>query len=313
MLRQSNMLHNQLARKTAILGSSGLVAPYVFSKLATTKQTADVISRQNPDLPHGFAHIPTDDLQQRHVNLSQYDTIIGLWPIWLTADIVSTLGSRQHLIALSSTSIHGKATSRVPAERELAKRLANAELKIDISARQSGFRYTILRPTIIYDGQHDNSVCQIAAVIRRLGFFPVAGRAVGLRQPIHVCDVADAILRSMATPTKANQLFDLTGGETLTYRSMVERIAVSMGRKSRVIGVPSFGLRWLIALMQTVRFTRQSPGLVDRMNEDLAYDGSEACRQLSIQPRPFFPTLLPLHSIRTAEIDPIHAPQHGRP
>ena len=199
------------------------------------------------------------------------------------------LAGASQLITLSSTSIHSKIASDDPAERALSARLAESEEHIFQAAGRIGLPVTVLRPTMIYDCETDRSINQIASVIRRFGFFAIAGSGRGLRQPIHARDVAEAIFRSIGNHNTMDKTLDLTGGETISYRTMVERIARGLGRKSPILSVPTFALKSLVYIVRSAGMTRHSPSFIDRMNEDLAYDNSEAIARLGFTPRGFDP------------------------
>src|SRR6201999_1347111 len=107
--------------------------------------------------------------------------IISLWPVWLLGPVMAQFLGASQLIALSSTSLFGKANSLDPEEQELVKNISNAEQLVRVNSETFRIPYTILRPTLIYDCKSDHSITFIANIIRRFGFFLVAGQATGLR------------------------------------------------------------------------------------------------------------------------------------
>lgn len=272
-----------------VLGSSGIVARQVIPLLAEAGYTGHVISREQPKLPVGFNAIQSSALLNDQFRIAPGTCVVGLWPLWMIAQSMERFAGAGQLVALGSTSVFSKVRSADPAERDLSESLAAAEARIREQAAALGLSYTILRPTIIYDCETDRSVNAIADVIKRFGFFAIAGKGAGLRQPIHACDVATAVLRSIGNTGVSNRSLDLTGGDTLTYRTMVERIANGLNRKPRIAAVPTFALKSLVYLMRALRLTRHSPSFIDRMNEDLAFDGSEARALLGFEPRGFRP------------------------
>ena len=145
---------------------------------------------------------------------------------------------------------------------------------------------TILRPTLIYDGIHDGTVARIARFIRRFGFYPVAGAATGLRQPLHADDVAAACLAAIAGDGLLAS-YEISGGETLPYRDMVRRIFAWLGRPPRLVPIP------LSLVQAALPVARLLPGLASlatmaaRMNEDLVFDHGAASRDFGFQPRSF--------------------------
>src|SRR4029079_1657618 len=57
----------------------------------------------------------------------------------------------KRIVVFSSTSVMTKLDSEVAAERDLLRRLADAERKIASVCEQAGVEWTILRPTLIYE------------------------------------------------------------------------------------------------------------------------------------------------------------------
>ncbi|MFA5718416.1 MAG: hypothetical protein WC952_11940, partial [Desulfobulbaceae bacterium] len=132
----------------------------------------------------------------------------------------------------------------------------------------------------------------IARFIKRFGFFPLFGGGSGLRQPVHVDDVASACLAALNIPEGEVRTYVLSGAEVLSYRTMVERIFTALGRKPRIVHCP------LPLFALAVRLARFLPAgreltteMAVRMNRDQQFDHSAAAADLGFQPRPFHPRL----------------------
>lgn len=214
---------------------------------------------------------------------------ISLAPIWALPDHLPLLEAcaARRVVALSSTSVVTKSGSADPAERETARRLEVGERAFTEWAGQRGVEWLVLRPTLVYGYGRDGNVSEIARFVRRFGFFPVMGNASGLRQPLHARDVAAACLGALDAPVR-NRIYALSGGETLRYRAMVERIFAALGRRPRILRVPR-----LLAGMG-IRLARLTPGrrhwsveMAGRMDRDLAFDHADARRDLAFDPKPF--------------------------
>ena len=283
-------MNNQIGH-VVILGGKGLVGPYLTQRLAASGSKVSVVSRTEPALPPEAEWIPCSDLADGHVQLPDQSYVISTWPIWVLAEHVDKLQSAKHIVALSSTSGVSKRNSKTACERNIARQIIDAEHRLAAETEAADTPYTILRPTIIYDGVSDQSINQIATVMRRFGFFAVAGAGQGLRQPIHADDVALAALHALDNPEAFGQTLELTGGETLDYRTFVERIARGLGQTPRIVGVPAFLLRAVIRMWGRMSETSLNPSMIDRMNQDLVYDGSEARRRLRSEPRHFYPAI----------------------
>lgn len=211
-------------------------------------------------------------------------------PIWVLPEYFALLeaeGARR-VVALSSTSRYTKDDSSDPQEQAVARRLAEAEARVQAWAESRGVEWTILRPTLIHGLGRDRNIAEIARFIRRFGFFPVFGKAMGLRQPIHAADVAGACVAALQAPGAANRAYNISGGETLAYRDMVARVFAALGRRPRLLHVPLPVFRAAVALLRCLpRYKHWSAAMAERMNRNLVFDHAEAARELGFNPRPF--------------------------
>jgi nucleoside-diphosphate-sugar epimerase len=231
---------------------------------------------------------------------------INLWiclaPIWVLPDYFNLLkkSGAQRVVALSSTSRFTKTNSSNIGEQVTAQNLAEGELRLQTWASANGVEWVVLRSTMIYGRGRDKNICEIARFIRRFGFFPLFGKANGLRQPVHCADIASACYAALDSTEAANKAYNLAGDETLSYRDMVCRIFTALGLRPRLLNFPL----WIFIL--AVTFLRLLPGcrhwtkeMAVRMNRDLVFDNADAKRDLNFRPRNFQLTAedLPGHSI----------------
>ncbi len=276
----------------AVLGSSGVVAPYLQQRLRVAGYGGVIVSRSQVEAGDGFDWVDTQRLRTGDWTLPDGATVLALWPVSMVGEEFAVLAAAKRIVALSSTSILNRGASSDPVDRGIAARLAAGETAIERNCGRSGVEYTILRPSLIYDGVTDHSVTEIARLISRLGFFVIAGRGTGLRQPVHAEDVAEAMVRSIANPATRNRTFNLTGGETLSYRGMVERIFAGMNRPARIVSVPRLALKLAAYAMNTVGYLRHRPNVADRMELDLAYASDDTVEALGFRPRSFHPEIV---------------------
>lgn len=226
--------------------------------------------------------------------LAKKDENLPLWicaaPIWVLSDYFALLEAHgaQRVVALSSTSRFSKGKSSDPEEQAVASRLADAEARVQEWAEKRGIEWVIIRPTLIYGLGRDKNIAEISHFIRRLGFFPLLGKANGLRQPIHAEDVAAACSAALQAPCAANRAYNISGGETLTYRDMVARIFTALGRRPYLLTVPLCFFRLAVAMLRCLpRYKQWSIAMAERMSSDLVFDHSEAEQDLGFKPRTF--------------------------
>ncbi|WP_235075868.1 NAD-dependent epimerase/dehydratase family protein [Asticcacaulis sp. AC460] len=233
---------------------------------------------------------PTDFRPQR-----AFSQVIVTAPVWLVSDELLqhllSLGMRR-LVVFSSTSVFTKEVSDEPAEREVVQRLLAGEKTVTDFCAATGVAGTILRPTLIYDEGLDDNVSRIRNLIEKLGFFPVCGPASGLRQPVHACDLATAALQALAAEAAFGKSYNLSGGDTLSYRDMVARVFTATGRKPAVVPLPEGIWRLGFAVLHLIRpgqALKQNLAMAQRMNKDLWFDHAAAMRDFGYAPGPFRP------------------------
>lgn len=195
------------------------------------------------------------------------------------------------VIAFGSTSIDTKRGSADAEERDVAQRLREGEQTLFATAQSRGAAATMLRPTLVYGAGRDATLTRIAHLAHRWKRFPLPRDARGLRQPVHVDDLAAAAYACIAATATHGQAYALPGGETLSYRDMVARVLACLQPPARLVELPSplFNLA-LLAAQMTGRATGLGEAAVRRMRSDLTFDIAPAQRDFGYAARPFRPT-----------------------
>ena len=182
-------------------------------------------------------------------------------------------------------------TTGLPA-RSKAVRLA-AEATI----RSSGLAWTILRPTMIYGAPGDRNMSRLLALLARAGralpsggpplFLPVPGGGGRLQQPVHVADLAAALLAAVERPGTAGSCYDIAGPEPVTFAELLRASAAAVGCRARLLPVP---LGPVIALTRCYERLSSRPKIRaeqwQRLAEDKAFPIDAARRDLDFTPRP---------------------------
>lgn len=195
------------------------------------------------------------------------------------------------VVAFGSTSVVVKQHSCDAAERDVAQRLCRAEDSLMSAARARGAAATVLRPTLVYGSARDATLSRIAMLAHRLRWFPLPRRATGLRQPVHVDDLADAAVDCLAAPLAHDLTFDLPGGETLPYRDMVRRVLGALEPPARLLELPLPVFAWLLRLARSRGVAAGfGDAMVERMRRDLVFDAAPAREAFGYAPRAFQPT-----------------------
>jgi nucleoside-diphosphate-sugar epimerase len=247
-------------------------------------------SRQPP--PHADEKVQwlesgnTDSIE----NVDETPCWICATPIWVLPDYFSLLeaSGAKRVVALSSTSRFTKTDSTDPAEQAMAGRLVENEQRLQTWAETRNIEWVILRPTLIYGLGLDKNVSEIANFIKRWRFFPILGKGSGLRQPVHVEDVAQACLAAATVPIAGNRDYEVSGPEKITYREMVARVFDALGRKTRILVLPHWCFRIVLVVLKRIpRFSHWSIGMAERMDRDMVFDHNKARSELQFAPRAF--------------------------
>ncbi|HHB12475.1 MAG TPA: NAD(P)-dependent oxidoreductase [Chromatiales bacterium] len=278
-------------KRVLVTGARSAVGAFLLPLLLEHECTVLAVSRRGREVSGAGVRWLRADLRAAPPALGPFDVWIhlarlDLLPRWLEG--LSAPPNR--LIAFSTTSVLSKAASSDPAERELAARLLDAERRVQRLAEERGVAWTLFRPTMIYGTGRDHNVAFIARWVRRWRLFPLVGAGRGARQPVHAADLARACLLALDARSSHGQTYVLGGGEVLTYREMVDRIFRAEGLTPRYLQVSEHLLCLAVqaaAHLPGLRFL--SPAMVQRMNQDLAFDIGPAERDLGYRPRPFEP------------------------
>lgn len=147
-----------------------------------------------------------------------------------------------------------------------------------------------MRATLIHGDGRDRNVADIARWLRSWRVFPLVGGGRGLRQPLHCADVAAACVTLASREHLPCEAFNMVGGETLSYREMVLRVAGAAGAWFVFLPVPSWVARLAVRCLGLLpRYAHLTPDLVDRMNADLVFDGEPLRSLTGLRPGPFVP------------------------
>lgn len=277
---------------TGLLGASSLVGECVIVRLRKDDRHVVAFSRHLPDdgTKAGVTWFQLPASLPAHPKAPPIKDWLCVAPIWVLPryfSMIEASGARR-VVALSSTSLFVKKDSSDHGEQHIARCLDEGEWALRDWAEAHGVEWVILRPTLIYGLGRDKNVTEIVRFVRRWGFFPLLGQAEGQRQPVHAEDVAAACVAALTFPVAANQTYNLSGGETLSYREMVYRVFSTVGKSPHLVTIP----RWLFKLGVTVlrllpRYRHWTVEMAQRMNRDLIFNHADAARDLGFSPRPF--------------------------
>jgi nucleoside-diphosphate-sugar epimerase len=224
--------------------------------------------------------------------LGEVGVLLSCGPVELAARMVSACSSLRRVVCMSTSSVHTKGNSTDAVERMLIDGIIEAERDLSRSCEERGITLALLRPTLIYGCGMDQNVSRIARLIRRFHFFPLAGEAGGLRQPVHAADLAGLALKLVQAENLRSLASPVGGGNVLTYRQMVERVFAANGLAPRTISItPSLLVGLFKALAWLPAMHGVNSGFFLRQNLDQVFDDGALRELVNYNPRPFEPTI----------------------
>lgn len=276
--------------RSLVIGGTGLVGGYIVEHLLRLDQRPFVLSRSRRSAP-GVDWLHGDLEQPDSLKCPTFTTLFCSADAVLLSNALPRLFNPflKRVLVFSSTSVITKEDTEVEAERAMIGRLANAEQRIAAACDQHNVGWTILRPTLIYAEGRDTNITPLSRLIRRFGFMPLVGGAMGLRQPVHAEDLAIGALAAASSRAAINKFYSLPGAETLTYREMIGRVFDGLGMPRRTIPVPPLLWRAGFFLAKPL-FPGANVAMGIRMMKDMTFDSTPATRDFGWDPRPFNPS-----------------------
>jgi nucleoside-diphosphate-sugar epimerase len=292
MTQQSENLPSSLAPRALLFGATGAIGKSVCQRLLDKGWQVIAISRQPGVSAQTGVEWRAGTLPDIALGNDHFDAVISCGPSdlfaqWFAQGFAHSEIQTSRVVAFGSTSVHVKQSSLDQSERELAQRLRQAETQLETAAAQKNIAITLLRPTLVYGSGMDKNISRIARIARRYGFFVLPRDATGLRQPVHVDDLADAALVAVERTEKGMRSYDLPGGETLSYREMTKRILHGLQPPARLLILPGIVFRLIAKIARLLGMHDAGEAVLARMREHLVFDDSAARTDLRYNPRPF--------------------------
>jgi NADH dehydrogenase len=236
--------------EVCVLGGSGFVGRHVCHALAAAGYRVRVATRDRERAKEQLILLPTvevatvniHDPEQLDAFAGGADAVINLVGVLhdgrgdrsfqaahveLARKVVAACRSRGigrllHMSALASS-------------RDGPSRYLRSKGEAEAIVRESRLAWTIFRPSVVF-GAGDSFLNLFATVLK---FSPVVALACpGARfQPVHVEDVAAALVRSLADLDSIGRSYDLCGPRVYTLRELVETVAAVTGRRRLVVGL----------------------------------------------------------------------------
>jgi nucleoside-diphosphate-sugar epimerase len=152
----------------------------------------------------------------------------------------------------------------------------------------SGLDSILIRPTMIYGTPGDRNIIRLVRWLDRWPVLPVFGNGRSLQQPVHVADVAWAVVQALEAPATINRQFNISGAAPLTYNDVVRLTAQALGRRVQRFHIPAQPMVAALQALERLGITLPIKAeQVLRLNEDKTFSHVEAADALGYTPMAF--------------------------
>jgi nucleoside-diphosphate-sugar epimerase len=108
---------------------------------------------------------------------------------------------------------------------------------VELALAEVGVSYSIVRPTLVFGGDRDVLVNNIAWILRRMPVFVLPGSGGYPVQPVHVDDLARICEQS--THIAGDTTMDAAGPEMMTFGELVRAVRSAVRARSPILHLPA--------------------------------------------------------------------------
>ena len=255
-----------------VSGANGFTGRFVCAELKRRQRSFVALLRPGSDtswmdarqIPVRFADL--NNAQQLAAQLKGCDALLNVASIGFGAapSILEACRSAavRRAVFVSTTAIF----TQLNAGSKVVRQAAEAAIT------SSGLDTTILRPTMIYGTSGDRNMIRLARWLERWPVLPVFGNGRSLQQPVHVSDVAWAVVQVLEKPATIGRQFNISGAAPLTYNNVVRLTAQALGRRVQRFHIPAWPIVTALHVSEHLGINLPIKAeQVLRLNEDKAF------------------------------------------
>lgn len=235
-----------------------------------------------------FSYGDFNDVESIREALVGVDYIIHIGGIWHAKNFLSILDEENRKIKkavfVGSTSRFQKIGSEDNKELNLVSRMIEAEKIIDDSKQNT----IIMRPTMLYGIDKDKNVLKLIKIMDKFHVFPVIGEGSGMKQPVHVDDVADAVISAMYKENLTKKSYNLPGKSPIEYNDMLKEIRKNLNKPILIFHIPIWFAKFGFSVYKKINpSTIVNIAMVNRVNKSFTFDYEDAKRDFGYSPMNF--------------------------
>ncbi len=297
------MSGNLSGNRVTVFGGTGYLGRCVVHHLAQEGCRVRVAVRHPQsdlfqDVGDTIHQIQADvsDVKSIHRALEGADSVVNA--VGLYVETSTTSFSAVHVVGAREVAAQSAGTgaclvhiSGIGAELGSKSRYVAARAAGEQAVRDAAPNAVILRPSALY-GPNDAFLGTLLKLVRFVTVIPLFGNGATRLQPVHVADVAEAVVRVLGNIDLQGKIYELGGPRIYSYRELLETIVNHLKKRRLFLPVPFLIWKALAAgsaLLSNPPLTRDQVILMSDDNVVSPVHGT--FRELGINPQPLEDTL----------------------
>jgi NADH dehydrogenase len=288
-------------RRVTVFGGSGFIGRYVVRRLAAEGWVVRVACRDAIAAAFLKTAGAVGQVVPMHVDITAEDAVLDA-AIAGSDAVINLVGILYERGKRSFQAIHADAPARIArlAEKNGVSRFVQmSALGADAGSASAYARSkaagetgvlaafpqaTIIRPSIVF-GPEDGFFNRFACMARYSPGLPLIGGGHTRFQPVYVCDVADAIIRTLHEDAARGQIYELGGPRIYTFRALMELMLHELRRHRGLIPLPFWIADIQASILQLLPIPLLTRDQVRQLQRDNVLTGTKpGLAQLGIQP-----------------------------
>lgn len=277
-----------------VTGATSQLGEVIIKKLSESNEKVRCFVRKSSNIEClkyknvEFAYGDFDDYSSIKNALEGVDYVIHIGGIWYAKDFLSVLESQNRkikkLVFVGSTSRFQKVNSKDPKEIDLVKKMISSEDLINNSKQNT----VIIRPTMLYGIDKDKNILILIKFMNKFHVFPIIGEGNGLKQPVHVYDVADAVLKTLKDENLVKNAYNIPGANAIEYKKIIMEIKKNLNTRIFVFNIPMCMAKLGFRIYKFIRpNTIINIDMVSRVGENYIFDYKSASEDFGYSPMTF--------------------------
>lgn len=274
-----------------ITGASGFVGTHLVKRLVETGKKIrcfDTVFSKRPPASFQFVHGNLMDINSVNLAMEDIDLIIHLAAVHKpnAASKINVIGI-QNLLSCALKKKVKKfifISSTDAMFRETVYGISKFEAENIV--RNSGMKFVILRPSIIY-GKQDKVISKLINIIRYSPIIPIIKRQDYKLQPVYIEDVVLAIISAMDTEKAENKTYTIAGPEPIALKEIINQICQILSVRRKIIYISESCINLVKFFLRP--FEKRIPVFyfLFGYGKERIYDIQSAARDLAYKPITF--------------------------